>query len=59
MYIEKCIIQSSNLFFSFQIKIIFSLHTRLLYLCQSADYTARAVARLRLIFRFMSDLLQY
>jgi len=46
-----------NYFFRFfQLKIIFSLHTRLLYLCKSVDYTAHAVARLRLIFRFMSPI---
>jgi len=38
------------MWFILKVKIIFSLHTRLLYLCMSANYTARAVARLRLIF---------
>jgi len=56
MYIEKCILSLQNYFFrSLQVKITFSLHTRLLYLCKSADDTARA-ARLRLIFRFMSPI---
>jgi len=61
MYIEKCITQSSTLLFpSLQVKIIFSLHTHLLYLCKSADYIAPAVARFSSYFPiYVSDLLQY
>jgi len=44
------------IFPSLQVKMIFSLHNHLLYLCKSADYTARAVARVHLIFRFMSPI---